>query len=169
MRFTGLSAALLIALLPAAPIACRSPAPTRVPAYELRERHGEIRVGESLEDVHARMGELPVPRPGHPDAPFPTPYRSTTFHTPGGDTVRLEVYVVAVRPAEGCPDVQYQDAPVAYLNRRVAALSWDDLEWRWREWGGDLGVLRALQDRFVCEREGPPEPPEAAPAIPPAG
>jgi hypothetical protein len=161
MRVTGRAAALLLALLSAAPIACRSPAPTRVPAHELRERHREIRVGESLAQVHARMGALPVPRPGHPDAPFPTPYRVTSFRTPGGDTVRLEVYVVAVRPADGCPDVQYEDAPVAYLNRRVAALSWDDLEWRWRAWGGDLGVLRALQDRFVCDREGLPEPPEA--------
>jgi len=162
MRVMGRAVALPLALL-AALIACQSPAPTRVPAHELRARHREIRVGESLEQVHARMGELPASRPGHPDDPFPTPYRVTTFRTPGGDTVRLEVYVVAVRPADGCPDVQYEDAPVAYLNRRVATLSWDELEWRWREWGGDLGVLRALQDRFVCEGDPTPDPPEALP------
>lgn len=141
-------------------LACQSPpGAASIAAHTLRERHREIRPGQGWEEVRARMGELPVRRPGHPDDPFPTPYRAIRWRTRDGDEVRLEVYVVAVRPADGCPDVQYEDAPVAYRNGRVVAVSWDDLEWRWREWGGDLAVLRAIQDRFVCPGDPPPEPP----------
>jgi hypothetical protein len=139
-----------------------------VPAHELRERHRSLEPGDSQESVRSRLGDLPVQRPGHPDAPFPTPYRATALRTAAGQEVRLEVYVVGVRPAEGCPDVQYDDAPVAYLDGRVVALSWEDVEWRWREWGGDLGVLRALHDRFVCEAPDPEADPEPAPDPDPA-
>lgn len=149
--------------------ACQSPGPPSIPAYEMRERIRELAPGQTRSEVRRVLGSLPVRKPGHPDAPFATPHRVGAFTTPAGDRVRLEVYVVATRPAEGaCPDVQYDDAPVAYLNDRVVALDWDALEWRWREWGGDLGVLRALQDRFVCVQDAPHDVEGAARELRPA-
>jgi hypothetical protein len=152
----------LLALLALA-TACASPAPTAppdpadVPADMLRNRHAKVAIGHTQAEVAAAMGGLPVRRPGHPDAPFPTPFRVAEWETPSGEEVRLEVYVIATRPAEGCPDVLYDDAPVAYAGGRVVATTWEEVEWRWREWGGDLAGLRALQDR-VGECEEPAAP-----------
>ncbi|MGH0029136.1 MAG: hypothetical protein ACQGVC_05065 [Myxococcota bacterium] len=132
-------------------VACQSPGPPSVPAHVLRERHRAVEIGQTRAQVRDQMGDVPVRRPGHPDAPFPTPYREVELRPPGGGSLRLEVYVVATRPAEGCPDVQYDDRPVAYRDGRVVATTWEELEWGWRDWGGDLASLRAAQDRFVCD------------------
>lgn len=143
-------------LLLALGCACATQGPESLPAYALRDRHAAIEIGQSRPAVATLMGGLPVRRPGHPEAPFPTPLRSAEWVAPGGERIRLEVYVIAARPVEGCPDVQYDDAPVAFVDDRVAGKTWDFVEWRWRAWGGDLARLRALQDRFVCDFEPTP-------------
>jgi hypothetical protein len=152
--------------------ACESispPAPTAagdIHAATLRNRHARIAIGQAQAEVAAAMGSQPVRRPGHPDAPFPTPLRVAEWSAPSGERVRLEVYVTATRPAEGCPDLLYDDAPVAYADGRVVATTWEEVEWRWRAWGGELAGLRALQDR-VGECEAPdPEPDPDAPVEP---
>jgi hypothetical protein len=48
--------------------------------------------------------------------------RVAEWTTPSGGAIRLEVYVIATRPAEGCLDVICDDAPVAYVGERVMAL-----------------------------------------------
>lgn len=133
--------------------ACRSGPPQALPAHELRERLAGIEAGQTLGEVRAAIGALPVLRPGHPESPFPTPLRAMEWRSPAGERIRVEVYVVAVRPAHGCPDVQYDDSPLAFVNERVVATQWDALEWRWRGWGGALAGLRSLQDRFGCDEE----------------
>ena len=150
-----------------------APEPGDVPASVVRRHHARVAPGQTQAEVAAAMGRLPVRRPGRPDAPFPTPFRMTEWTAPSGERIRLEVYVTATRPAEGCPDVFYDDAPVAYVDGRVVATHWEAVEWRWREWGGELARLRALQDR-VGECADPPDPDPALetpsePALPPAG
>jgi hypothetical protein len=147
-----------------------SPAePTDIPAATLRSRHAKIAMGDTRAEVADAMGSQPVRRPGHPDAPFPTPLRVADWTAPSGEPIRLEVYVTATRPADGCPDLLYDDAPVAYADGRVVATTWEEVEWRWRGWGGELARLRALQDRVgECEAPDPKAPgPTADPKPPP--
>ena len=59
----------------------------------------------------------------------------------------------------GTPDLLYDDAPVAYVDGRVVATTWEEVEWRWRGWGGELAGLRAIQDR-VGECAEPADPPD---------
>jgi len=131
---------------------CRSAAPTvqGVPAYVIRERMRAVEIGQTLEQVHTILRRDPVRRPGHPDEPFPTPLRVEELVAPDGSAVRLEIYVVATRSADGCPDHHYDDAPVLFMDGRVAGLDWEFVEWGWRGWGGRLEALRALQDRYRC-------------------
>jgi hypothetical protein len=130
---------------------CRSaPAVHGVPAYVVRERMRAVEVGQTIEQVHAILRRDPVRRPRHPDDPFPTPLRVEELVAPDGSAVRLEIYVVATRPADGCPDHHYDDAPVLFVDGRVAGLDWEFVEWGWRGWGGRLEVLRGLQDRYRC-------------------
>jgi hypothetical protein len=65
--------------------------------------------------------------------------------------VRVEVYVVATRPAEGCPDVHFEDVPIAFVDGVVEGKGWGHLERRWRTWGGGLQALRSAQERRRCE------------------
>jgi hypothetical protein len=82
----------------------------------------------------ARSSEaIPVQRPGHPEDPYPSPRRSLSLEA-GGEALRLELYVVAARSAEGCPDVHVEDAPVAFRSGTVAALGWEEVEANWRAW-----------------------------------
>ena len=131
--------------------ACASGHPPSVPAYEYRHRLREIVLGQSIEQVHATLGEDPVRRPARPETPIPSPFRVLEFDGPDGQEIRLEAYVIEVWRADGCPDFHYRDAPVGYVDGRVAALDWASLEWNWEHWGGSLADLRRVQDRFRCE------------------
>lgn len=124
--------------------------PHSVPAYDYRDRLSEISVGQSIDEVHAALGGDPVRRPGHPESPIPNPIRVLEFDASDGRRVRLEAYAIEVWRADGCRDFHYRDAPVLYVDGRVAALDWDTLEWRWESWGGSLSDLRNVQDRFGC-------------------
>lgn len=141
-------------------VACAGPGPepASVPAWTLRERHAAVKIGQTPGEVASLLGSLPVRRPGHPDDPFSTPLHVAEWVGPAHERIRLEVYVVEARPAGGCPDVQYDDAPVVFVDGRVAGTTWEFVEQHWRDWGGDLRRLRRLQDRFSCE---PPSDPPA--------
>ena len=91
-------------------------------------------------------------RPGHPDEPFPSPRRAISVATPTGESLRIELYVVGARSAEGCPDVHVEDAPVVFQSGVVAARSWEEVEARWRGWGGSLEALRHVRDTYQCDR-----------------
>ncbi len=123
----------------------------------MRDRLREVEVGDTLEQAHARLRRDPVRKPGHPGDPFPTPLHVVQLEAPDGRRVRLETYVVAARRAEGCPDFHYEDVPVVYVDGIVAGMTWEFVEWRWRNWGGELGRLRALQDRYRCSEPEAPE------------
>jgi hypothetical protein len=119
--------------------------------YQMRERIAHIEVGQSDAQARAILGHDPVHRPGHPAEPFPSPLRSLALRTPEGDAVRIELYVVAARAREGCPDVRYVDAPVAFRGGAVTARGWQDVEASWRGWGGELAQLRDARDVLRCE------------------
>jgi len=132
---------------------CASPGPEILPPYSMRDRVERIEAGQTLADAHAVLGRTPVRKPNHPDAPFPTPLHALDLRAPDGRMVRLETYVVAARPAAGCPDFQYEDAPIVFIDGVVAAKSWEFVEWSWRGWGGSLAALRVVQDRHRCPAE----------------
>jgi len=137
-------------------VACASaPAGTEgaIADYAMRERVAAVRVGQTWDEARAILGDAPVRRPGHPERPFPSPRRALTLTTPDGAAVRVEVYVVATRPAAGCPDVHFEDVPVAFVDGVVVAKGWPDLERSWRAWGGALQALRRVQERRLCEPE----------------
>ncbi len=120
----------------------------------MRARIARVEVGQSREQVHAILGDAPVRRPGHPDDPFATPLRTLELATGAGSAVRVELYVVAAQPAEGCPDVHFRDVPIAFVGDTVAGTGWDFVERSWRGWGGSLAALREARDGRRC----PPPP-----------
>lgn len=160
-RVSACAASLAIAL---AAVACVSK-PTRELAREplviqdfaMRARVERVAVGQSAEQAHAILGGNPVQRPGHPAEPFPSPRRAISVATPTGESLRIELYVVGARSAEGCPDVHVEDAPVVFRNGVVAARGWEEVEARWRGWGGSLEALRHVRDTYQCD-----EPPTAS-------
>lgn len=156
----------LAALLAVCTPGCVTSRGGAVQDWVMRDRLRAVEVGQSADAVHALLGGDPVERPGHPDDPFPSPLHELALTTPAGERVRVEVYVVATRSAPGCPDVHYEDTPVAYVDGVVAGKTWEFVEWHWREWGGALADLRAAQDRFHCPEPSPAEaaPPAAAEA-----
>ena len=117
----------------------------------MRARVARLAVGQSTQDARAILGSDPVQRPGHPDDPFPSPRRAISVATPTGETLRIELYVVGARSAEGCPDVHIEDAPVVFQRDAVAALGWEEIEARWRGWGGSLESLRRVRDTYQCD------------------
>ena len=116
----------------------------------MRERVARVEIGQSADQARTLLGRDPVHRPGHPDQPYPSPLRSLALVTPQGDPVQIELYVVAARRAEGCPDVHYEDVPVAFRGGAVAARDWQTVEASWRDWGGSLAQLRAARDGLRC-------------------
>jgi hypothetical protein len=119
--------------------------------FAMRARVERLVVGQSEQAARAILGRDAVQRPGHPEDPYPSPRRALSLATPGGEELRLELYVVAARRAEGCPDVHVEDAPVAFRGGTVAALGWEEVEASWRAWGGSLDALRDVRDTYQCE------------------
>ena len=159
-RFRPLSlvtTGLFACLLPACPILAPAPQATSVPPYSVRDRMDRIEVGQTQAAAQVILGRQPVRKPNHPQSPFPTPLRVLELHAPDGRNVRLETYVVATQPAQGCPDFQYDDVPVAFIDGVVAGKGWEYLEENWRRWGGALDALRAARERPSCPevREAP--------------
>lgn len=125
--------------------------PGAIQDYAMRARVARVAVGQSAQEAHAILGREPVQRPGHPDDPFPSPRQAISVAMPTGETLRIELYVVGARSAEGCPDVHVEDAPVVFQNGAVAALGWEEVEARWRGWGGSLESLRRVRDTYQCD------------------
>lgn len=154
LRSPGLVATGLCAcLLPACALRGPEPGGASVPAYRVRERVDRVEVGQAEAAARAALGGQPVRKPNHPQSPFPTPLRVLELCAPDGRNVRVETYVVAARPAEGCPDFQYDDVPVAYRDGAVAGVGWEYVEAHWRGWGGSLEALRAARERPGCPEE----------------
>jgi hypothetical protein len=150
LRPAALAAAgISIVLLPA----CASRGPQVVAPYAMRDRVERVEVGQSLAEVRAILGRDPVRKPNHPEAPFASPLQALDLRAPDGRAVRLETYVVAARPVDGCPDFQYEDVPILYVDGAVAYKGWGAVEWTWRDWGGSLAALREVQDRLRCSDE----------------
>lgn len=147
LRPAALAAAAISILLPPA---CASRGPQVVAPYAMRDRLERVEVGQSLAEVRAILGRDPVRKPNHPGAPFASPLHALELRAPDGRAVRLETYVVAAHPAEGCPDFQYEDVPILYVEGVVAYKGWAPVEWTWRDWGGSLAALREVQDRLRC-------------------
>ena len=146
----GLLAVWSLAALGCAAVSAGPPEGGPIQAWDLRDRLRQIEPGQGREDVHAILGRDPVQKPGHPDAPFSSPLRELTLTTPRGETVAIELYVVEAYPVEGCPDVVYRSEPVVFVDGAVAALGWDAVEARWREWGGTLAALRDAREVAGC-------------------
>jgi hypothetical protein len=125
--------------------------PGAIQDFAMRARVARLAVGQSAQEAHAILGREPVQRPGHPDEPFPSPRHAISVATPTGETLRIELYVVGARSAEGCPDVHVEDAPVVFQRDAVAALGWEEVEARWRGWGGSLESLRRVRDTYQCD------------------
>ena len=89
-------------------------------------------------------------RPGYPQHPFASPRRAISVATPTGESLRIELYVVGARSAEGCPDVHVEDVPVVFREGVVAARGWEAVEASWRGWGGTLAELRSVRDTYQC-------------------
>jgi hypothetical protein len=149
------SPAIAIAL---AALACASGRSREIPHeplviqdFAMRARVDRVAIGQSADQAHAILGSNPVQRPGHPTEPFPSPRRAISVATPTGESLRIELYVVGARSAEGCPDVHVEDAPVVFRNGVVAARSWEEVEASWRDWGGSLEALRHVRDTYQCE------------------
>lgn len=143
---SGLLAALACASAPAP-----APAPPRLAPEALAERLARVSPGQPSEAARAAIGHEPVARPGHPDAPFPTPLRRLRLLAPDGRDVQVDLYVVAAHAAEGCPDVQATLAPVVHVDGVVAASDWRTVETHWRAWGGELAALRAARTATRCD------------------
>jgi hypothetical protein len=118
--------------------------------FAMRARVDRVAIGQTAEQAHAILGRHPVERPGHPSEPFPTPLRAVAMKTATG-SLQIELYVVAARAAEGCPDVHVEDVPVVFLDGVVAARSWEAVEASWRGWGGTLESLRRVRDTWRCD------------------
>jgi hypothetical protein len=142
------SVLLAIAALGCASEAARAGA--AIQDFAMRARVDRVAIGQTAEQAHAILGRDPVERPGHPSEPFPTPLRAVAMKTPTG-SLQIELYVVAARAAEGCPDVHVEDVPVVFLDGVVAARSWEAVEASWRGWGGTLESLRRVRDTWRCD------------------
>jgi hypothetical protein len=125
--------------------------PAAIQDFAMRARVERVAVGQSADQAHAILGREPVQRPGYPAEPFPTPRRAISVATPTGEVLRIELYVVGARSAEGCPDVHVEDAPVVFRGGVVAARGWEEVEARWRGWGGSLDELRRVRDTYQCD------------------
>lgn len=147
------STGLFACLLPACPMRVPEPQIASIPPYAMRDRVERVVAGQPQAEAQALLGRVPVRKPNHPASPFPTPLWVLELDAPDGRRVRLESYVVATRAAEGCPDFQYEDAPVAYVDGAVAGKGWEYLEESWRGWGGSLEALRSARARPPCARE----------------
>jgi hypothetical protein len=141
---------LFACLLPACPLRAPEAQPGSLPPYRVRDRMERVEVGQAQAAAQAILGRQPVRKPNHPESPFPTPLRVLELRAPDGRNVRLETYVVATQPAQGCPDFQYDAAPVAFVDGVVAGKGWEYLEENWRRWGGSLEALRAARERPRC-------------------
>ena len=139
-----------IALVALLPTACLIQGPRGVNAATVLDRVREVEVGDTLEHAHSLLREDPVRKPNHPGDPFSSPHRVVELAAPDGSRVRLETYVVGARSAEGCPDFHYDDVPIVFVDGVVAGKTWEYVEWRWRDWGGELDLLRSFQDRYRC-------------------
>ena len=124
--------------------------PIGVGADVMRTRIETIERGQTLAEVHEILGREAVRKPNHPDAPFPLPLHVIGWRTPDGSALRVETYVVAAHPADGCPDYQYEDAPILYIDGVVIGTGWRFAERHWREFGGSLADLREIQQRPQC-------------------
>ena len=144
---------LFACLLPACPMRAPEPQTASVPPYSVRDRMDRVAVGQPQADVQALLGRRPVRKPNHPEAPFPTPIWVLELSAPDGRSVRLESYVVATRATPGCPDFQYDDVPLAFIDGVVAGKGWEYLEQNWRRWGGSLDALREAQAHAPCLEE----------------
>jgi hypothetical protein len=102
--------------------------PPSVPPYSVRDRMARVEVGQAQAAAQAMLGRQPVRKPNHPESPFSTPLRVLELRAPDGRSVRLETYVVATQPVQGCPDFQYDDVPVAFIDGVVAGKGWEYLE-----------------------------------------
>jgi hypothetical protein len=119
--------------------------------FAMRARVAQVAVGQTEEQAHAILGRNPIERPGHPGDPFPTPLRTLAISTPTGGSLQIELYVVAARAADGCPDVHVADVPVVFQVGVVVARSWEAVETSWRGWGGTLESLRRMRDNWRCD------------------
>lgn len=115
-----------------------------------RDRMRRVEVGQTLAEVHDRLGDAPVRGARRNDPPIPAPRYVVEFARDDGVPVRLESWVVRVHRRDGCPDFTFDDVPITYVDGVVWGLDWESVEWEWEKWGGDLAVLRAAQDRFTC-------------------
>jgi hypothetical protein len=147
--FARHACALLLGAL-AALAGCQWEKPRGMPAYEMRERIRLVEEGQTIREVHDILRRPPIRKPGHPDDPFPSPLHVVELETVDQPAVRVETYVIATRRQEGCPDFGYDDKPIVFLDGIVAGLTWEFVEWRWQEWGGELSQLRDIQDRHRC-------------------
>lgn len=136
--------------LPACALWSPARAPHGVAPETVRSRVERVEPGQTLREVREILGREGVRKPNHPDAPFPLPLRVIGWRTPGGHALRVETYVIAAHPAEGCPDYQYDDAPILYSDGVVIGTGWRFAERHWREFGGSLADLRATQQRHQC-------------------
>ena len=131
-------------------VGCASTGTGSVHGWAMAARLRQVEVGQSIDAAHLILGRDPVRKPGHPKDPFPSPTMALDWETPKGQAARVELYVIAARAAKGCPDVHYEDVPVAYLDGVVVGTSWEFVEWSWRSWGGSLHRLREIQDSYRC-------------------
>ena len=125
--------------------------PAAIHDFAMRARVERVAVGQSTAQARAILGSEPVHKPGHPGDPFPSPSRAFTLEPARGEVLRIELYVVAARKAEGCPDVQIEDVPIVFRGGAVAARGWESVEASWRDWGGTLAALRSARDTYRCE------------------
>jgi hypothetical protein len=82
--------------------------------------------------------------------------RISVLPTPAGESVRVELYVVAARSAEGCPDVHYEDVPVAFVDdvvvaRESAVASFADLRGQIAALSYGERELLSLAERYGVE------------------
>jgi len=124
--------------------------PAAIQDFAMRARVERVAVGQSAQQAHEILGSDPVQRPGYPQHPFASPRRAISVATPTGESLRIELYVVGARSAEGCPDVHIEDVPVVFREGVVAARGWEAVEASWRGWGGTLAELRSVRDTYQC-------------------